>query len=154
MVNDRKMICREYCGRWIGECERGGTYSAGRTDRSQEGLCPGRELMLNSKFSHYRSNKHITPIIKGKVKCTLVQALRLCTCRTVHRGSRDIVLLFHDHGTRKGWGVSVTPRPLFTPGKEPVPIVQEAGWVGPRTGLDRCEKSFPHRDSIPRPSSP
>ena len=27
------------------------------------------------------------------------------------------------------WGVSVTPRPLFTPGKEQVPIVQEAGWI-------------------------
>ena len=26
-------------------------------------------------------------------------------------------------------GVSVTPRPLFTPGKDPVPIVQEAGWA-------------------------
>jgi hypothetical protein len=25
--------------------------------------------------------------------------------------------------------VSVTPRPLFTPGKDPVPIVQEAGWA-------------------------
>ena len=28
-----------------------------------------------------------------------------------------------------GWGVIVTPRPLFTPGKDPVPIVQEAGWA-------------------------
>jgi hypothetical protein len=28
------------------------------------------------------------------------------------------------------------------------------GWVGPRAGLDRCEKSRPHRDSIPGPSSP
>jgi len=28
--------------------------------------------------------------------------------------------------------VSVTPRPLFTPGKETVPIVQDAGWaLGP-----------------------
>ena len=35
-----------------------------------------------------------------RVKCTLVQALRLCTGRTVHRGSRGIALLFHDHGTR------------------------------------------------------
>jgi hypothetical protein len=26
-------------------------------------------------------------------------------------------------------GVSVTPRPLFIPGKDPVPIVQEAGWA-------------------------
>jgi len=64
-----------------------------------------------------------------KVKCTLVQALRLCTGRTAHRGSRGITLLFHVHGTRKWWGVSVTPRPLFTPGKDPVPIVQEVGWA-------------------------
>jgi hypothetical protein len=27
------------------------------------------------------------------------------------------------------------------------------GWVGPRAGLDGCEKSRPHRDSIPGPSS-
>ena len=32
------------------------------------------------------------------VKCTLVQALRLCTGRTAHRGSTGIALLFHDHG--------------------------------------------------------
>ena len=66
---------------------------------------------------------------KVKVKCTLVQAPRLCTGHTAHRGSRGIVLLFHDHGTRQGWGVSVTPQPLFTPGKDPVPIVQEGGWA-------------------------
>ena len=43
--------------------------------------------------------------------------------------------------------VSSTPRPHFTPGKDPVPIVQEAGWApGPVwTG----GKSLPHRDSIP-----
>ena len=63
---------------------------------------------------------------KVKIKVTLVQALRLCTGRTAHRGSRGIALLFLDHCTRRGWGVSVTPRPLFTPGKDPVPIVQEA----------------------------
>ena len=66
---------------------------------------------------------------KGKVQCTLVQALRLCRGHTVHRGSRGIVLPFHDHGTRRGWGVSVTPRPLFTPRKVPVHIVHEAGWA-------------------------
>jgi len=58
-----------------------------------------------------------------KEKRTLLQAMRLCTGRTAHRGSRGIALLFHDYGTRRGWGVSVTPRPLFTPGKDPVPIV-------------------------------
>ena len=67
--------------------------------------------------------------VKLKVKVTLVQALRLFTGRTAHRGSKGIALPFHDHGTRRGWGVSVTPRPLFTPVTEPVPIVQEAGWV-------------------------
>ena len=43
--------------------------------------------------------------------------------------------------------VSSTPRPHFTPGKDPVPILQEAGWApGPVwTG----GKSRRHRDSIP-----
>jgi hypothetical protein len=27
-------------------------------------------------------------------------------------------------------------------------------WVGPRAGLDRCGKSHPHQDSIPRPFNP
>jgi hypothetical protein len=36
-----------------------------------------------------------------KVKVTLVQAPRLSTGRTAHRGSRGIAVLFHDHGTRK-----------------------------------------------------
>ena len=42
--------------------------------------------------------------------------------------------------------VSSTPRPHFTPGKYPVPNLQEAGWApGPVwTG----GKSRPHRDSI------
>ena len=45
------------------------------------------------------------------------------------RVGRIIALLFQDHGTRKGWVVSSTPRPYFTPWKDPVPIVQEAGWA-------------------------
>jgi hypothetical protein len=64
-----------------------------------------------------------------KVKCALVQALRRCTGRTAHRGSRGIAVPFHDHGTRRGWGVSVRPQPLFTHGKDPVPIVQGVGWA-------------------------
>jgi hypothetical protein len=45
------------------------------------------------------------------------------------RVGRRIALLFHDHGTRKGRVVSSTPRPYFTHGKDPVPIVQEDGWA-------------------------
>ena len=37
-----------------------------------------------------------------KVKCTLVQALRLCAGRKAHRGSKGIALPFLDHGTRRG----------------------------------------------------
>ena len=74
-------------------------------------------------------NVVIISLGKVKVNCTLVQALRLCTGRTAHRGSTGIALLFLDHGTRRGWGVSVTTRPLFTPGKDPVPNVQETGWA-------------------------
>jgi hypothetical protein len=66
---------------------------------------------------------------KDKVKVTIVQALRLCTGCTVHRGSRGIALLFMTNGTGRGWGVSFTPQLLFTPGKDQVPIVQEAGWA-------------------------
>ena len=41
------------------------------------------------------------PFQHKKLKCTLVQALRLCTGRTAHKGSRGIALLFLDHGTRR-----------------------------------------------------
>jgi hypothetical protein len=87
------------------------------------------------------------------VKCTLVQALRLCTGCTADGGSRGIALPLLDHGNRRGWGVSVTPRPLFTPRKDPVPIVQEAG--GPQGRSGQVWKISPtHWDSIPRKSSP
>ena len=43
------------------------------------------------------------------------------------RVGRDIALLLHDRGTRRGRVVSRTPRPHFTPGKDPVPILQDAG---------------------------
>ena len=46
-----------------------------------------------------------------------------------HRVGRGIALLFHDRGTRRGRVVSSTPRPYFTLGKEPVPILQKAGWA-------------------------
>ena len=68
------------------------------------------------------------------------------------RVGRGIALLFHDRGTRRGWVVSSTPRPHFTPGKDPVPILQEGGWaLGP---VWRGGKSRPHLDSIPDRPAP
>jgi len=64
-----------------------------------------------------------------------------------HRVGRVTALLFHDRGTRRGWVVSSTPQPHFTPGKDLVPILQEAGWA---PGLVWTGgKSHPHQDSIP-----
>ena len=42
--------------------------------------------------------------------------------------------------------VSSTPRLHFTPGKDLVPIVQEAGWAPGPVWMGR--KARPHRDSI------
>ena len=53
---------------------------------------------------------------------------------------RGIALLFPEVA-------SSTPRPDFTPEKDPVPILQEAGWVPGSVWTGG--KSRPHRDSIP-----
>ena len=63
-----------------------------------------------------------------------------------------ITLLFHDRGTRRGWVVSSTPRPHFTPGKDQAPILQEAGCAPGRVWTGG--KSRSHRDSIPDRPAP
>ena len=45
------------------------------------------------------------------------------------RVGRGIALLSHDHGTRRGEGSAARPGRTLPPGKDPVPIVQEAGWA-------------------------
>ena len=86
-------------------------------------------------------------LLEGKVKCTLVQALRLCTGLTADRGSRGIALLFLDHDTRRGEGSASRPG-RFLP-----TIVQEPGWA-PGPVWTGAENLASHRDSIPGPSSP
>jgi len=60
-------------------------------------------------------------LVKVKWSC-----YRLGVAQRVGRG---ITVLFYDYGTRRGWVVSSTPRPHFTPGKDPVPNLQKAGWA-------------------------
>jgi hypothetical protein len=55
----------------------------------------------DKKFCYRRYNNYGQGV-KVKVKYTLLQALRLCTGCTAHRGSRGIALTIHDHGNRKG----------------------------------------------------
>ena len=84
-------------------------------------------LLVNIGLPHYRCFV-VCVCKKGKVlPCT--GTLRLCAGRMAHKGSRGIALLFLDHSTRRGWGVSITPWLLFTSGRDPVPVVQEAGWA-------------------------
>ena len=80
--------------------------------------------------------------------CTVIKRVKWSLYRpgVAQRVGRGIALLFHDHDTRRGWVVSSTPWPHFTPGKDPVPILQEAGCPGP---VWMGRKSRPHRDSIP-----
>jgi len=62
------------------------------------------------------------------------------------RVGRGTALLFHDRSTRRGRVVISMPRPHFIPGKDPVPIAQEAGWApGP---VWKSEKSRSHWDSF------
>jgi len=51
-------------------------------------------------------------------------------------------LLFHDRGNRRGWVVSSTPRPHFTAGENPVPILQV---IGPQGRSGREENLVPTR---------
>ena len=87
-----------------------------------------------------------------KVKCTLVQALRLCTGRTAHKGSRGIALLFHDHGARRAWGVSVTPRPLYPRDKTRYPLYRRLG--GPQGRSGQVRKISPPPGFDPRTVQP
>ena len=77
--------------------------------------------MLNTALSVLKINSSELYFIKnGKSHpCTGTEAL--------YRpygpwGSRGIALTFHDHDTRRGCGVRVTLRPLFTPEKTRYPL--------------------------------
>jgi hypothetical protein len=83
-----------------------------------------------------------------KVKCTLVQVLRLCTGRTAHWGSRRIALLFHDQRHEKGVRGQRHAPAALSPRERPGTHCTR-GWVGPRALLDRSGKPRSHRDSKP-----
>jgi len=69
-------------------------------------------------------------------------ALGLYTGRTAHMWSRGIALPFLDHGTRRRRGVSVTPRPLFTPRRKTrYPLYRRLG--GPRGASGQVRKISP-----------
>jgi hypothetical protein len=76
------------------------------TEKSQEIKGSVTKCHENAQYVHtvgiHKPYSSSLNNLKVKVKCTPVQALRLCTGRRTHRGSRGIALPFHDHGTRRG----------------------------------------------------
>ena len=61
----------------------------------------------------------------------------ICKCQSVpvtgpvvaQGMGRGIALVFHDRDTRRGECSAARPGRTLLPGKDPVPIVQEAGWA-------------------------
>ena len=99
-------------------------------------------------FKEFQNSEHVN--IKALISLNTSLAVKGKVIRYrpgVAQGvGRGIAVLFHDRGTRRGWVVSITPWPHFTPEKDPVPILQEAGWVPGPVWMGR--KSRPHRDLI------
>ena len=89
---------------------------------------------------------------QGRVKCALVQALRICTGRTAHRGIRGTVLLFLDHGTKRGEGSSSRPGRSLPPGKIRYPLYRRLG--GPQGRSEQVRKISPQPGFDPRAVQP
>ena len=68
------------------------------------------------------------------------KALRLCTGRTAHMGSRGIALLFLDHGTRRGERSASRPGRSLPQGKIRYPLYRRLG--GPQGRSGRVRKIF------------
>jgi hypothetical protein len=70
---------------------------------------------------------------KVKVKCTLVQALRLCTGSMAHRGSRGIALPYLEGGE----GSALRPGRSLPPEKTQYPLYRRLGVLQGRSGQVR-----------------
>ena len=103
-------------------------------------------VKYGSQISHIRRVILYLETVKCKVKSSRYRP------SVTQRVGRGTALLFHDRGTRRGWVVSSTPRPHFTAGKDPVPILQDAGWATGQVWMGGKILSPPGFD--PGPSSP
>jgi len=82
--------------------------------------------ILHTLWQHTKMQDIFIAMLKCACGCKKVKWSRYRP-GVAQRVGRGIALLFHYRGTRRGWVVSSTPRPHFTPGNDQVPILQEAG---------------------------
>jgi len=113
--------------------------------------------LLCSGFPATNLYEILTPVI-NTTRLTLLDLTTFCIDMykvrfslyrpgVAQRVCRGIALLFHDRGTRRGWGggwSAVRPGHTFPPGKDPVSILHEAGWAPGPVWTDG--KSRLHRD--------
>ena len=105
--------------------------------------------MLSKVLCRILMQNYIYKGKKKKIQCTLVRALRLCTGRAAHMGSRGIAVFFLDHGTIRGEGSGGqrhAPAALL-PGKTRYPLYRRLGVPQDRSGQVRNISPPPGFDS-------
>ena len=86
-------------------------------------------------YDNFKKEKDVSPVDDLIVTKHVKLKWSRYKSGVAQRVGRSIALLFHDRGTRRRWVVSSTSRPQCTPGKYPVPILQEASGTLGRSGL-------------------
>ena len=104
-----------------------------------------KQIRLVGSRCYMQSCKRDESIVK-KEKCSIVQALRLCTGRAAHRGSRGKALLFLDHSTRRGERSASRSDRSLRPGKTRYPLHRRLGGPLDRSGQVRKISSPPEFD--------
>ena len=102
---------------------------------------PGFIFICTSCLTPYRGTQ-VYEIFhnKVKVKCTLVQALRLCTGSMAHRGVEVSLYSFITTSLELVRGQRHTPAALYPRERPGTHCI--GGWVGRRAGLEWCGKSL------------
>ena len=129
-------------GGWVGPRASLDRYGKFRLNRDS---IPGTVQPVASRYTDYATRPKFTSV--KKVKCTLVQALRPCTGRRPIGGVEVELYSFLTTALEGGEGVSVTPRPLFTPGKTQYPWYRRLG--GPQGRSGQVREISPPPGSIP-----
>jgi len=97
-------------------------------------LCSYIKIYSQNMLTHHQTIQPYQNVLLSEcTHCLDIKKVKVKWSRyrpnVAHRVGRGIALLFHDHGSRRGWVVSSTSRPHFTPRKDPVLILHEAGWA-------------------------
>ena len=116
-----------------------GLWEDGALRRCKVDIKKGDICVINSPLTSALVKSSVNQFFQGRKlpKCTLLQALRLCTGRVVQRVSRGVAVLFLDHGTRRGEGSASLPGRSLPPGKTRYPFYRRLAGSQGRYGQVR-----------------